>query len=201
MNRASIAFLLIPIVCASSCARGRALRDANDITAPRLSMVGTRLAMRSGPELRGLPPDQRFRFISPDSLVTGVAAADKASIEEPYVAELRKTFATVMGNGRWVESDDSAQFDVTIFTTSRTKMQPASRTRLEQELSTCGDRSTGPVLIWCPDASLHYTESWLTVVTTFHIIRRRSDGAVRVWRGSSRVDAELLEMLRTGEGR
>lgn len=207
--RASRLFLLIPILCAVSCARASRLQGEDGVSSERVIKLDDLMSMRVGPVLTALPPDQRYRFVSPDSLATGISAADASSIWEPRQAELRKVFSTVVASGRWVESDDSAQFDVTIFSTSRMTMRRAQRIMREQP--NCGQYAT-TALQWCIDEPAEYVEAWGTEYYTFHIIRRRSDGAARIWRrhGAGRVSpgavrtgvsAELLEMLRAGEQR
>lgn len=205
MNRTSVAVLLVLIVCAESCARASASPDAGGVPAPRIIMVGDRLEVRAGPVLTALPPDQRYRFVPPESLAMDLAAADESSIEEPRIAALRRAFSAVMENGRWVETEDSVHFDVTIFTTSRTTMRREARPHLASNVPTCGDHATTQ-LQWCTDDPLLYTENWSAEYRTFQVIRRRSDGALRVWRldgfGPSsfdvRVAPQLLEMLRAG---
>lgn len=203
--RAAFAFLLIPIVCAAACARASALPVADGVPYQRIITIGHGIMMRSGPLLRTLPPDQRYRFIAPESLASGLSA-DVLASREPELASLRQAFSTAIGSGRWVESTDSVQFDVTIFTTERTTL------RLERHApqpvmpeTECGAPSTQ--LQQCTEFPSASTRQWDTAYDTYHVLRRRSDGAIRVWRrpgipelpGSSTVAADLHEMLRAGE--
>lgn len=207
--RGSRLFLLLAMVCSESCARASTSQGADGVPYQRTITIGDGMSMRVGPVLTALPPDQRYRFVPPDSLALGVDADGASSIEEPRLAELRKVFATVMESGRWVESADSAQFDVTIFSTARMTMRRGQRIMREQP--NCGQYATTG-LQWCIDEPAEYVESWGTEYHTIHIIRRRSDGAARIWRryGAGRVSpgavrtgvsADLLEMLRAGEQR
>lgn len=138
----------------------------------------------------------------------GLDADDASSTAEPELAEWRKAFSTVMGSGRWVESADSAQFDVTIFTRARMTMRREGRPQLVVNVTRCGDVPTTQLQL-CTDDAIDHTETWSTNYDPFHIIRRRSDGAMRVWRHHgvkaaavrSRVAGDLRKMLRAGEER
>lgn len=203
MTRAAFAFLLIPIVCAASCVRASALPVADGVPYQRIITIGHGIMVHSGPRLRALPPDQRYRFVSPESLASGLSA-DVLATWEPELALRRQAFSASIGSGRWVESADSVQFDVTIFTTERTTL------RRERHAppppmpgSECGVPSTQ--LQQCAEFPSAYTRQWDTAYDTYHILRRRSDGAMRVWRRPgipARPDrsmaADLRDMLRAG---
>lgn len=205
MKRTAFAFLLIPLVCAASCALASAPPVADGVRHLRILKVGAGISVRAGRVLTSLPPGQRYRFVPPDSLAIGLASDDEASFGEPLMEEWRKTFSTVVGNGRWVESADSAQFDVTMFTTERTSMRREPRPQLAVNVTPCGAPSTQLQL--CTDNAIDYAEQWSTLSYTVHILRRRSDGAVRIWRHGgiraaslrSEVAQDLREMLRAGE--
>jgi hypothetical protein len=189
MTRAMVALLLVPVLCAQGCARAPA---ASAAPKPIIVQAANVIAVRPGPRLTSLPLGQRYRFVPPDSLTIDLAAADVESFYEPGIERLRKSFAAVMARGRWVESEDSAQFDVTIFETSRTSLSHSTRVNFASNFASCGAPSTQLQL--CTDDPMQYTESWSTEYTTLYIIRRRADGAVRVWRrGGAKAAAALLE--------
>jgi hypothetical protein len=203
--RTVFAFLLVSIVCAGSCARASVLPVADGVPSQRIITLGPGIMMRSGPQLRGLPPDQRYRFVAPESLASGVSADVLASWESK-LALLRQAFSTAIGSGRWVESTDSVQFDVTIFTTERTTLRPERHAPPPVMPGTeCGAPSAQ--LQQCTEFPSASTRQWDTAYDTYHVLRRRSDGAIRVWRrpgipelsGSSTVAADLHDMLRAGE--
>lgn len=204
MTRAGFAFLVIPIVCAGSCARASALPVADGVPYQRIITIGHGIMMRSGPRLQALPPDQRYRFVPPESLASGLSA-DELAAWEPELAVRRKAFAAAVGSGRWVESSDSVQFDVAIFmtehTTERRERHAPSPVMPGTE---CGAPSTQ--LQQCGEFPSASSRQWDTEYETYHVLRRRSDGALRVWRhrGSrvaadrATVAADLRDMLRSG---
>lgn len=181
MDRKTIALVFTSVLCAASCARANVSARAPGVGAPPVSVAGSDLRVLRGPLLTKLPPNQRFRFVSPDSLVAGLGADDVASVDEPRIAALRQAFTEVVGTGGWVESADSAEFDVTIFTTARMGMGRSGRPLLTENVQQCGG-PTSTAIRWCPDEASAYTEQWGTAYRTYHIIRRRSDGAVQVRR-------------------
>lgn len=197
MKRAALASLLIPIVCVASCARANAFQVANGVPGQRILKLSDGISVDSGPRLTALPPDQRYRFVSPDELARGVGAFEESSFWDPRLAEWRKEFSTVMGSGRWVESADSAQFDVTVFRTGRMEMRREGRPQLSPNAVLFCEYALQPVP--CMDDPSLFTEEWNVEYRMFYIIRRRSDGAVRVWGNDRRrVAADLRDMLRSG---
>lgn len=196
MKRAALAFLIVPIVCLASCARAIALQSANGVIDQQILELGDGISVGSGPRLTALPLDQRYRFVSPDELARGVGSSEESSFWEPQFAEWRKEFSAVMGSGRWVESADSAQFDVTVFRTGRMKLQRVDRPQLTPYAVSFCQYALQPVP--CMDDSSLFTEQWFVEYRAFYIIRRRADGAVRVWGNRQRAAADLLGMLRSG---
>lgn len=203
MTRAAFALLLIPIVCAGSCARASALPVADGVPFERIITIGHGIMMRSGPRLRALPPDQRYRFVPPESLASGLSA-DVLASWEPELALRREAFSAAIGSGGWVESTDSVQFDVTVFTTERTT-ERRERHAPEPIMpgTECGAPSTQ--LQQCGEFPSAYRRQWDTAYDTYHVLRRRSDGATRVWRRPGIPDgsdgsmaADLRDMLRAG---
>lgn len=196
MKRAALAFLLVPIVCVASCARATALQGANGVLDQRILELGGGISVDSGLRLTALPPDQRYRFVSPEELARGVGSSEESSFWEPQFAEWRKEFSAVMGSGRWVESADSAHFDVTVFRTGHMKMQRVDRPQLTHTAVSFCQFALQPVP--CMDDPTLFTEEWFVEYRAFYIIRRRADGAVRVWGNRQRVAPDLLDMLRSG---
>lgn len=198
--------ILFPLLCAPACARTSATAAAGGAPAGRTMSVGAGITLPSGPVLRALPPGQRYRFVPPDSIASGLAADDVASMDEPTLVEWRDALARVLADGGWVASADSAAYDVTIFSVSRLGMRRESRVRLTANVTSCGDVPTTQLQL-CTDDPLQTTEEWSTSHATYHVIRRRSDGAVRVWvHGGiagpgqrSRVGEEVGAMLRAAQ--
>lgn len=189
MDRRLVALLLVPIVLTQSCARAGA---AGTASRPIIVKAVNRISLRPGPALTSLQADQRFRFVPPDSLTIGLATADADSFYGPEVQDLRLTFASVMERGRWRESRDSAQFDVTIFTTARVTMRRERSGNVAASTAACSATPTQAQR--CTDDAALYTEVFTTEFSTVHIIRRRSDGAVRVWlKGGAEAAAAMLE--------
>lgn len=150
--------------------------------------IGNDLAVLGTTRILTLPDDQRFRFVPADSLVAGVTSEDAASVDLPAVANLREGFAIVLRSHGWVASDESPDFDIAIFMVRRTHM--VTRTREERvplanPLPRC-DLSRGGNQPRCSDQrqettrTVRYSEP-VTSTRTIHVIRRRSDGAVRIW--------------------
>lgn len=199
------AAFVVLIVLAASCARAGTFRSVDGVPFERIVTVGDGISVRTGPLLTTLAPDQRFRFVEPEVLAMGLGADDMESLEDEQIARWRTVISSALGNARWVESADSAQVDVAIFTTARLKMGHSPRIRLAvNSTSTCGAPST--TLQLCTDDPLEYTEQWGTEYSTVYIVRRRSDGATRVWRrygveaasDRSAVVKELQLMVRRG---
>lgn len=204
MTRASFVLLLLPIVSAASCARASALPAADGVPFERVLTIGHGITLRSGPRLTALPPAQRYRFVSPDSLVAGLDAEVMAEREQELRLR-RQAFSADVGSARWVESADSVQFDVAIFTTKSTRLRRGSHAPAPIMPETeCGAPSTQ--LQQCGEFPSAAAWRWDTQYETYHVLRRRSDGAVRVWRhGGTRVPsdrasvgADLREMFRAG---
>lgn len=209
MKRTILVFLLLPVVCAAGCARPGTVQGTDRVPLQRAIALGDDITVPAGPALTALPSDARYRFVPPDQLARGVGADDIASTEEAPAEALRKEFAATVSGAQWVEAADAAEYDVTIFTTARLKTRRETREQLVANVSTpvarC-DVTYRPQTSQCTDDAIVYTEVANTEYHTIHIIRRRSDGAVRVWRlpgiarmpARSRVKAELTEMLRAG---
>ncbi|MBP7549033.1 MAG: hypothetical protein KA761_02035 [Gemmatimonadaceae bacterium] len=209
MTRTVFIRSLIPLasaaLAAASCAGASAAPGANGSPTGRVIAVGDGITLPAGPVLTALPPGQRYRFVPPDSLASGLAADDVASMDEPTLVEWRTALARVLSNGGWVASADSAAYDVTIFSVSRLGMRRASRVQLAANVTSCGDVPTTQLQL-CTDDPLQTTEEWSTSHATYHVIRRRSDGAVRGWAHGgiagpgqrSRVGEEVGAMLRAG---
>ncbi len=223
------AALLVAAACAQNAGmpvtqgamNPRAL-DPNEGEAPRPARraesripLGDGLALPAAQRILTLPSDQRYRFVPPDSLVGGTTTEDVRSASQ--TASLRTAMSVVLHSRGWRESEDSADFDIAIFFSRRTQMR--SEVREERVVSTeashlprC-DASRGGNQPRCTNerepavrrvsVSVPYTTTRM-----YHIIRRRSDGAVRFWAHTA-VDMEqvkgivardLLETLLTPEG-
>ena len=123
---------------------------------------------------------------------------------EPELALRRQAFSAAIGSGGWVESTDSVQFDVTIFTTERRTLRRERHAPPPVMPGTeCGAPSTQ--LQQCSEFPSAYRRQWDTAYDTYHVLRRRSDGATRVWRrpgipaiSDRAVAADLRDMLRSG---
>lgn len=212
MTRAIFARLLLSLVAVASCASasGRIAENPDPVAVLSQSVVplGDGISLPVGPTLRELPKNQRYRFVSPDSIALGVTPEDIASVNEPRVAVLRNRFSTVFRNAQWTASTDSAQYDVTIFTTTRSKTRHLPREPLVTDLRTeppnC-DITPSPEPPPCVKEPIIVTRYEAAAIHTVTIIRRRADGATRVWREpgvpkSKRwwaVEKSLKSMLRT----
>lgn len=190
MKHRALAFLLIPLACAAACARATALT--------------------------ALPPAQQYRFVPPESLTFGSGMDDDAT--RPGVSELRRRFSAQVGEGQWVESGDSAQYDVAIFVKARQRPQRGSHwvtvattssvprcDQISLQTSTPEPCTTDPALTHIELEQ----ESWSLEYETNQVIRRRSDGAVRLWRvrgvaGAgvrARLAKDVRRMLEAGDAR
>lgn len=196
MKRTALAFLLVPIVSVASCARATALESPSGAPVQRTLDLGGGISVDSGPRLTALPPDQRYRFVSPEELAKGVGSLEESSFEEPHFVQWRKEFASIVGAGRWVPSADSAHYDVTVFLTGRMTTQRVERPQLAAIAPANCQYALQAVP--CMDDPTLFTEEARVDYRAFYIIRRRADGAVRVWGDRRRAAADLAEMFRAG---
>lgn len=212
MSRTSFTRLLLPLIALASCARATSnvavQPDSGGVPRQGAVQLGEGVSVPVGPTLRELPKNQRYRFVSPDSIALGVTPEDIASANEPRVAVLRDRFSTVFRNSQWTASTDSAQYDVTIFTTTRSKTRHLPREPLVTDQRTeppnC-DLPPAPEPLPCVKNPIIVTRYEAAAIHTVTIIRRRADGATRVWREpgvpkSKRwwaVEKSLKRMLRT----
>lgn len=198
--------LLVALACVSVGAtaqgrRGRVQRIENGLTLP----VAPRIFLLESP--------RTFRFVLPDSLVTGVTSEDVESAATTEAEGLRAAVLTILRSEGWTEvgASDSAEYDITVFFSARTEQ--VSETRTEQvttatsSLPRCdasqGQRA-GASCTNDPVRSRTYTVTRpQTVRSVYHVIRRNDDGALKWWRHAStdlgRVEAlvarDLLRML------
>lgn len=201
MKRSMVAVLLVPLVCGGACAHGATSRTVADGIAPPGSA-----------ELRSLPQGQRYRFVSPEAFAGGLGTPDEVSYASSGPGDFPRAFAQVMRRARWVESADSAEYELTVFTTARPRARDGTREMRIETVSSmrrCAIPATptddvGP----CTDVPSEQridlpVEQWVSEYETFHLIRRRSDGAVRVWRSGrrsaalerARITTDLRRML------
>jgi hypothetical protein len=196
MKRIALALVLIPIVSLAGCAHAVSLQTPRTVSQQKTIDLGGGIAVDSGPVLTALPPDQRYRFVLPEELAKGVGSLEESSFQEPPLAQWRKEFASIVGNGRWVQSADSAQFDVTVFRTGRMVTQRVDRPQLAASAPSNCQYALQPVP--CMDDPTLFTEESRVDYRAFYIIRRRADGAVRVWNSPWRATADVQNMLRAG---
>ncbi|MCE9602359.1 MAG: hypothetical protein K8S21_09165 [Gemmatimonadetes bacterium] len=139
--------------------------------------------------LLGLEEDRRFRWVPPDSLLRGLTSDDVASVGSPTVLGLRESVETVVTANGWRLVPDSADYEIAIFTVARTELRRETRTEQAVTATTglprCDEskgQRAGSTCSNNPVSSRSYEVGVpLTVRNVFHVVRRRADGAVRVW--------------------
>ena len=196
MKRTALAFLLVPIMSLAGCARPVALQAPSSVPQHKTIDLGGGISVDSGPMLTALPPNQRYRFVLPEELANGVGSLEESSFQEPPLAQWRKEFASIVGSGRWVQSTDSAQFDVTVFRTGRMVTQRVDRPQLAANAPSNCQYALQPVP--CMDEPTLFTEESRVDYRAVYLIRRRADGAVRVWNNPWRATVDVQNMLRAG---
>lgn len=147
------------------------------------------ITMAPARRIVALEEDRRYRWVEPDSLVSGLTSEDAASVRSRTVFDLRQTVETVIAANGWRPSPDSAEYDLAVFVVSRTEMVREARTEQTTTATTglprCdastarrpGERcSNAPV-----NSRIYYVNVPTVVRRVFHVVRRRSDGATRVW--------------------
>jgi hypothetical protein len=146
------------------------------------------LKMSRALQLIDLDGDRRFRWVAPESLVRGLTSEDIASVASGGVLRLRESVQTLFFANGWRLTPDSAVYEYTVFTAARTEMRPETRTE-QTTTSTSGlprcDESRGGAQARCSNNPVNSRTYVVHVpVTTrlvFHLVRRRADGAVRLW--------------------
>jgi hypothetical protein len=209
--RGHSALMLAFALLGAGCARASTTRGAAEAGAPRTIPLGFGIALPAGEAIRKLPPEQRYRFVSPDSLVRGATDEDVASVRQ--LSALRANVAVVLHGHRWRESSDSAEYDIVVFVAERT----FTRTEVREEPVVSSEASGLP---FCEkpggnqprcttDRNARTRQVRVSVPFPvrrhYHIIRRRSDGAVVYWvqqepLGETSVLADLVKLFLTQEG-
>jgi hypothetical protein len=187
MRARRVPLLLAAVLVGAACAHAPALRAGTDPLATRVIPLGMGIALPASETILEFPPDQHYRFVPPDSLVRGMTSEDAASVRgmTPFQASL----GVVLQSQGWRESADSADYDIAIFVAQRTAMRTEIREELVASTEASGlprcDASRMGNQPRCTNerdrtrqvrVSVPYTEARL-----YHVIRRRSDGAVRYW--------------------
>jgi len=144
--------------------------------------------MRRALRLIDLEGDRRFRWVAPESLVRGLTSEDIASVTSADVLRLRESVETVFFADGWRLVPDSAVYELTVFVAARTEMR--AETRTEQtitpttDLPRC-DASRGGAQPRCTNnpvnSRTYVVQVPVTTRLVFHVVRRRADGAVRLW--------------------
>lgn len=205
---------ILALVAGAGCARGSGPVATSPVPATRIIQLGNGLTLPAGERLRSLPLGSRFRFVGPHLLVRGLTSEDVTSAQR--LGDLRRGVAIVLESQQWRESADSAEYDVAIFLTRRTRTAVEERevpiiSSPTSDLPRC-DLSRGGNQPRCTNevvrtrverVSVPYTTSHIV-----HVIRRRSDGAVRSWVHpdgdramiEALVARDLIEMLVTPAG-
>ncbi len=163
-----------------------------------------------------LEPDRRYRWVAPDSLVKGLTSEDAGSVRSRTALDLRRSVETVVGASGWRISSDSADYDLAVFVVSRTEMVRETRTERTTTATTglprCSESTGQRPGATCsndPVNSRTYEVNVPTIVRrVFHVVRRRSDGATRVWVNpvadlpavDATVARDLLRLLTAGDG-
>jgi hypothetical protein len=203
LMRAALALLAL-LALAAAC-RGPAA-----VARPVPLKIGPGLSVPRAPLLIDLPQSQRFRVVAPDRIVDGLRTADLESAKLPRIAQYRDNVSTVLLSHDWVEVVDSADYEFTVFLVSRSatrvevrtepvvsarpRLPPCDATRPGQRPGTnCSDR---PEPVRTVRTTIPYTEHVL-----YHVLRRRSDGAVKWWSADNAIVAlDLLRMLLATDG-
>jgi len=155
----------------------------------RAARLAAGLTMTPALVLLELAPDAQFRWAAPESLVNGLTSEDIASVNSTEVLDLRESVRTVVLASGWRLVPDSAQYEIAVFTVARTGMRREGRTESFQNpdsnLPLC-DTSRGSNQPRCRNGPAQTTRTvYVSVPYTerhvFHVVRRVSDGATRVW--------------------
>lgn len=210
MTRTTFARLLLPLFTVVSCSRTtvRTVDSPASGAVPfsHVVQIGDGIRVPTTATLTTLPPGQRYRFVSPDSLVLGLSLEDIESAELPHNVGMRSVLAAAVAEGRWVASADSAAYDLTVFSALRTK----TRWEANELLVTPHSVVAPPCNIdvtpasQCFEAPIVQKERSSVEGYTVYVLRRRADGATRVWRldgiaepsPGSKVAKDLRVMLR-----
>ena len=106
------------------------------------------------------------------------------------VSSAWKDFTGMFFANGWRLAPDSATYEFTVFTAARTEMRPETRTEQTTTSTTTSglprcDESRGGAQPRCSNNPVNSRTYVVHVpVTTrliFHVVRRRADGAVRLW--------------------
>ncbi len=215
MTRTTFARLLVPLFTLVSCSRATVRTvdapAAGAVPFSHVQQLGDGIRVPTTATLTALPAGQRYRFVSPDSLALGLSLEDIESAEEPHNIGMRAVLASALATGQWAESADSAAYDLAVFNTVRTK----SRWDPENLLVINHLRPVPPCNLevmsmeQCFEVPIVQNDRTSVEGYTVYVLRRRSDGATRIWRlegiaepsPSSRVAKDLRIMLRAASRR
>lgn len=215
MIRGRGALVLAALLAGAACASARGAPPNPTEGTLRQIPLGLGMVLPAGPQILTLPVDQRYRFVSPASIVRGVTTEDLTSVGQ--VGDLRAAVGVVLHSRGWRESADSAEFDIAIFIGRRTEMRPEVReerivSTTANQLPRCEQSRTGssPRCTTERDPTVRRVNVMVphTVSRVYHVVRRRDDGAVRYWSHAvtdleavkGAVARDLLRTLLTPEG-
>lgn len=171
--------------------------------------IGPGLSVARAPLLIDLPQLQRFRVVAPDRIVDGLGSAALASVTLPTIIGYRENVRTVLLSHDWIEVVDSADYEFTVFVVSRNATRVEVRTEpvdsRRRGLPRCDETRTPQPNTRCSNlpepvrtvrTNVPYTEH-----VVYHVLRRRSDGAVKWWSADNAIVArDLLRMLLATDG-
>lgn len=188
MTRPSAPLLLALLLAVAGCAgsSGATVQASPRVREARLP---SGLTMAPALAIIELEEDRRFRWADPDSLVRGLTSEDAASVHSRVVLDLRESVRTVLLANGWRLVPDSADYDVAVFTVARTEMQRETRTEqtttATSSLPRCNESTGQRPGASCTNEPVR-TRSYqvnvpVTVRRVYHVVRRREDGATRVW--------------------
>ncbi len=209
-RRAPLAAVGVAVVvaCAAGGCRAAAMPGAPESRrAPQPVRLPSGLTMSPALAILDLEQNARYRWATPDSLVRGLTTEDAESVTSPRVLALSEPVGTVLRANGWRAVPDSAAYELAMFTVARTVMRREERTEYFQNpdsrLPRC-DASLGSKQPRCTTAAPPTTRSVLVNVPqterwVFLILRRRSDGATRVWVNSETVARDLMRLFTAGD--
>ncbi len=200
----ALSLLLVLVACrASATGEARRTRDVP---------IGAGLSIAAGPMIVDLPAEQGYRFVAPNEIVIAATSEDIASSGGASVLPMRDAIATVLHSQGWRDVGDSADYDITVFEVARTGFRREERTEkistATSGLRRCDQSRSGQPASSCtvdePVTERTYSIG-VPIVTrgTVVVIRRRDDGAQRLWqlepgndeRGKAIVARDLLRLL------
>ncbi len=158
------------------------------------------LRMAPSQAIIDLPSDRTYRFVSPDSLLQRTTSEDVRSAEEATATDLATALSIVLEAHGWRESPDSADYDISVFIASRTGLRTETHQVVAgtgSSLPRCDTTRGQPTAAGSCQTGTAVSRTERRTVPenqrfAYHVIRRRSDGAMRVG-VDVLLDAELVK--------